>query len=53
MGKKTLSAPYYNIGQLRVEYWNRLKNESTELSGSKKGLKEKKSLWNWRDCLII
>lgn len=30
--KKQISAPYYNIGQLRVDYWNSLKNESAELA---------------------
>ena len=43
MARKTLSAPYYNIGQLRVEYWNNLKNKSAELTRCKKGsAKEKK-----------
>lgn len=38
MAKKTqLSAPYYNIGQLRVNYWNDLKNHSAELSRCHKG----------------
>jgi arginine decarboxylase len=32
MQSKTKSAPYYNIGQLRVDYWNKLKNETSELS---------------------
>lgn len=27
--KQHLSAPYYNIGQLRVDYWNDLKDEAT------------------------
>lgn len=35
--KKPLSAPYYNIGQLRVDLWNELKNETTKLSSSHKG----------------
>ena len=39
---KTKSAPYYNIGQLRVDYWNKLKMESSELSRSKKGSSDEK-----------
>jgi arginine decarboxylase len=31
---KTKSAPYYNIGQLRIDYWNKLKIETSELSRS-------------------
>ena len=27
---KAKSAPYYNIGQLRVDFWNRLKIETSE-----------------------
>ncbi|WNH14076.1 aminotransferase class I/II-fold pyridoxal phosphate-dependent enzyme [Thalassobellus suaedae] len=34
---KTKSAPYYNIGQLRVDYWNKLKIETSELSRCNKG----------------
>ena len=30
--KKAISAPYYSIGQLRLDKWNALKNESEELS---------------------
>jgi|TARA_R110000737_G_scaffold104095_1_gene137236 arginine decarboxylase len=33
---KTKIAPYYNIGQLRVDYWNKLKIETSELSRCKK-----------------
>ena len=29
---KAKSAPYYNIGQLRVDFWNRLKIETSELT---------------------
>jgi len=29
---KTKNAPYYNIGQLRVDYWNKLKIETSELT---------------------
>ncbi|PZX54965.1 aminotransferase class I/II-fold pyridoxal phosphate-dependent enzyme [Algoriphagus chordae] len=35
--KKLISAPYYSIGQLRLDKWNELKNESEELSSSKVG----------------
>ncbi|MGB5458776.1 MAG: ornithine decarboxylase, partial [Eudoraea sp.] len=34
---KTKSAPYYNIGQLRVDYWNKLKIETAELARCHKG----------------
>ena len=34
---KTKSAPYYNIGQLRVDYWNKLKIETAELARCRKG----------------
>ncbi|MFT5724541.1 MAG: arginine decarboxylase [Bacteroidia bacterium] len=37
VNKKKVSAPYYNIGQLRVDYWTRLQNESIELSRCRKG----------------
>ncbi len=30
--KKAISAPYYSIGQLRLDKWNELKNKSEELS---------------------
>jgi hypothetical protein len=29
---KAKSSPYYNIGQLRVDYWNKLKIETSELA---------------------
>ncbi len=35
--KKQISAPYYNIGQLRVDFWNELKNETAELARCRKG----------------
>lgn len=35
--KKTVSAPYYSIGQLRLDHWNALKNESEDLSHCRKG----------------
>lgn len=35
--KKQQSAPYYNIGQLRVSYWNNLKNETAELARCNRG----------------
>ncbi|MBK8515308.1 MAG: aminotransferase class I/II-fold pyridoxal phosphate-dependent enzyme [Saprospiraceae bacterium] len=31
------SAPYYNIGQLRIDYWNKLKIETSELTRSDQG----------------
>jgi len=34
---KSKSAPYYNIGQLRVDYWNKLKIETSELTRCNKG----------------
>ncbi len=35
--KKAISAPYYSIGQLRLDKWNELKNESEDLSHCRKG----------------
>ncbi len=35
--KKSTSSTYYNIGQLRVDYWNKLKIESSELARCNKG----------------
>jgi arginine decarboxylase len=41
--KKVKSAPYYNIAQLRTDYWNDLKRESIHLSRSiRSSAKEKK-----------
>jgi arginine decarboxylase len=34
--KKNVSAPYYSIGQLRLDQWNLLKSECADLSHSKK-----------------
>lgn len=34
---RKISAPYYNIGQLRVDYWNRLKTETAGLARSQRG----------------
>lgn len=39
---KQLSAPYYNIGQLRIEYWNRLKNQTSKLAAANKASKKEK-----------
>lgn len=43
---KAKSSPYYNIGQLRVDYWNKLKIETSELarchSGSANEIKHKR-----------
>ncbi|HSM63657.1 MAG TPA: hypothetical protein VK833_06950, partial [Gillisia sp.] len=41
--KKSKSAPYYNIGQLRVDYWNKLKIETSELSRCHKGSMNEKT----------
>ena len=35
--KKAISAPYYSIGQLRLDKWNELKNESEELTHCRTG----------------
>jgi arginine decarboxylase len=40
---KTKSAPYYNIGQLRVDYWNNLKIETSELARCHKGSANEKA----------
>lgn len=40
---KRKSAPYYNIGQLRVDYWNKLKIETAELSRCQKGSENEKN----------
>ncbi len=37
------SAPYYNIGQLRVDYWNKLKIETSELTRCHKGSANEKA----------
>ncbi|WP_224484928.1 aminotransferase class I/II-fold pyridoxal phosphate-dependent enzyme [Robertkochia aurantiaca] len=34
---KSKSSPYYNIGQLRVDYWNKLKKETSELAHCQNG----------------
>jgi arginine decarboxylase len=34
---KTKSAPYFNIGQLRVDFWNKLKIETSEFTRCHKG----------------
>lgn len=39
---KPKSSPYYNIGQLRVDYWNKLKIETAELARCIKGSEEEK-----------
>ena len=41
---KVKTTPYYNIGQLRVDYWNQLKIVSAELSRSNKGASKEKTL---------
>ena len=40
---KTKSSPYYNIGQLRVDYWNKLKIESSALARCNKGSANEKN----------
>jgi arginine decarboxylase len=40
---KRKSAPYYNIGQLRVDYWNKLKIETSELTRCHKGSANEKA----------
>ena len=40
---KTKSAPYYNIGQLRVDFWNKLKMETSELTRCYKGSANEKA----------
>lgn len=35
--KKSISAPYYSIGQLRLDKWNELKSESEDLTHCKRG----------------
>jgi len=47
-----LSAPYYNIGQFRINCWHNLKNESAELARCRKGLaNEKKHITNLKTLL--
>lgn len=41
--KKQISAPYYNIGQLRVDYWNDLKIQAAELARCRAGSENQKS----------
>lgn len=39
---KVKSAPYYNIGQLRIDFWNKLKVETSELARCHKGSENEK-----------
>lgn len=41
--KNQISAPFYNIGQLRVNYWNNLKNTTAELARCHKGSANEKT----------
>lgn len=41
--RKTVSSRHYNIAQLRVEYWNNLKSESTKLEASNRSSADGKS----------
>ncbi|QHI38437.1 Lysine decarboxylase, inducible [Kordia antarctica] len=43
LNTKLKSSPYYNIGQLRVDYWNKLKIESSELARCNKGSANEKA----------
>jgi arginine decarboxylase len=40
---KTNGQPYYNIGQLRVDYWNKLKIQTSELARCHKGSENEKT----------
>ena len=42
--KKPLSSQHYNVTQLRLEYWNTLKSESTKLQNCNRGSTEEKDL---------
>ncbi len=37
LDKTPISAPYYSIGQLRLDHWKDLKNEAAELAQSQRG----------------
>ncbi len=41
--KKITSSHHYNIAQLRVEFWNKLKGESTRLVASSRGSSQEKN----------
>ena len=41
--EKEKRAPYYNIGQLRVDYWNNLKIETSDLTRCHKGSANEKA----------
>jgi len=46
------SAPYYNIGQLRIDFWNKLKLETSELIRCQRGsADEKKHKLHTKDLL--
>lgn len=36
--KQQISAPYYNVGQLRLDHWNALKNECVEITNKNKAI---------------
>ena len=40
---KTKNTPYYNIGQLRVDYWNKLRIETSELARCHEGSANEKA----------
>jgi arginine decarboxylase len=49
---KPKSSPYYNISQLRIDYWNKLKIETAELARCDKGsIDEKKHILTVKELL--
>lgn len=53
MIKTQKSAPYYNVGQLRIDYWNALKKATTDLAHCDKGTdSEKKHKSNCEQLLV-
>ena len=49
--KKVVNAPYYNIGQLRMDLWNKLRSASVSLSDSTEGSASSKNLV--KDCDVL
>lgn len=43
VNNKTKGRPYFNIGQLRVDFWNKLKTETSELTRCNKGSANEKA----------
>jgi len=52
INKDVQAEPYYNIGQLRVDYWNKLKIVTAELARCKKGSANEKSYISDAQSLI-